>query len=100
MVLRGAAMARLFKYAILGIAAYAIATATPSQHLAMLEGLAAVRDAITEACRRDGSPCTSAIAQLKSALVSFTDPGETSMDGKRPWLDYPTPRSADATPNN
>ena len=97
-VLRGAFMVRLFKFAVLSIAAYAIATATPSQHLAMLKGLAAVREAISEACLRDGSPCTRAISQLRSAFVGFMDGGEVWGDSNRPWLDYPSPRSADPTP--
>jgi hypothetical protein len=91
-------MARLFKFAIFGIAAYAIATATPSQQVAMLDGLTALKDAITDACQRDGSPCTRAISQLRSVLVGFKDSGETSGDSKPPWPDYPSPRSVDPKP--
>jgi hypothetical protein len=91
-------MARVLKFAILGIAAYAIATASPSQHVAMLQGLAALKDAITDACQREGSPCTSAITQLRSTLVGITDGGGKSEDNKRPWLDYPPPGSAHTSP--
>ena len=61
-------MSRLFKFAIFGLLAYAIVTATPAQQSAMIEGGIAVKDAVIDACLREGGLCTSAIAHLKSTV--------------------------------
>jgi hypothetical protein len=63
-------MFRLVKWALVAFAAYAIVTATPAQQLAMYQGGRALADAIVDACTRDASPCTKAIAAVHSGLAS------------------------------
>jgi hypothetical protein len=64
-------MFRFIKWALVALFAYSVVTATPAQQLAMYQGGRALADAIIDACTRDASPCTQAIAAMRSGLASF-----------------------------
>lgn len=82
-------MPRLVKLAVLGFLVYAVATASDEQQSAMIAGGLAIRDAIAEACTRDGSLCTEAIGYLGARFTApSTGPAAT------PWLDDPMKRPA------
>ncbi|OYW51832.1 MAG: hypothetical protein B7Z29_21175 [Hyphomicrobium sp. 12-62-95] len=55
--------------------AYSAATASPDQQMAILNGIAALKESVLDACRREKSPCTDAVQFARSALSSseFTD---------------------------
>ena len=63
-------MFRVFKFGLLALLAYAIATAAPTQQGAMIQGARALGEAVIDACTRAGSPCRRAIALLQSTFVS------------------------------
>lgn len=73
-------MFRVFKLALVAILVYAIATARPTQQVAVIQGARALGKAVVAACTREGSPCQRAIALLKSALASarINDADKTS----------------------
>ena len=49
-------MFRVFKLALVAILAYAIATARPTQQVAVIQGARALGKAVVAACTREGSP--------------------------------------------
>jgi hypothetical protein len=63
-------MFRVLKFGLLALLAYVIATAAPTQQVAIIQGARALGDAVIDACTRDASPCRRAIALLQSAFVS------------------------------
>ena len=63
-------MFRVLKFGLLALLAYVIATAAPTQQVAIIQGARALGDAVIDACTREGSPCRRAIALLQSAFVS------------------------------
>jgi hypothetical protein len=89
-------MIRVFKLALVALLAYAIATATPTQQLAVMQGARAVGEAAFDACTREGSPCQRAIALLQSASSRIrndhakTSPGWTIADVPQP-SSHPSP---------
>ncbi|MEW5961983.1 MAG: hypothetical protein AB1749_00325 [Pseudomonadota bacterium] len=78
-------MPRLVKLVLLGFLAYAVATASDEQQSAMIAGGLAVRDAVAEACTRQGSLCAEAISSLGARFTP-------SSAGTTPWLDDPAKR--------
>lgn len=82
-------MPRLLKLALLGFLAYAVATASDEQQLAMIAGGLAVRDAAVAACTREGSLCTQAVDTL---AVRLSGPSSGAGDAPSPWLDDPDKR--------
>jgi hypothetical protein len=77
----------LFKLVLLGFLAYAVATASDEQQSAMIAGGLAVRDAVADACTREGSLCAEAISAVGAR---FSAPSS----GTTPWLDDPARRPA------
>lgn len=67
-------MFRVVKWALVALIAYSVVTATPAQQLTMYQGGRALADAIIDACTRRASPCTQAIAVVRSGLASFGYP--------------------------
>ncbi|MFM7083503.1 MAG: hypothetical protein ACKOW3_00655 [Hyphomicrobium sp.] len=63
-------MFRIIKILILVLSAYAIFTATPAQHLDMMKGVLAFKDAFIQACVREGGLCTLAIEKIQTGLFS------------------------------
>jgi hypothetical protein len=84
-------MFRVFKLALVALLAYAIATATPTQQIAVMQGARAVGEAAIDACTREGSPCQRAIALLQSASSRIRNDAKTSSG----WTsaDVPQPSS-------
>lgn len=63
-------MFRILKILLLLLSAYAIFTATPTQHQDMMKGALAFKDAFLQACIREGGLCTLAIEKIQSSLFS------------------------------
>ena len=61
-------MFRVLKFGLLALLAYVIATAAPTQQVAIIQGARALGDAVIDACTREGSPCRRAIALLAVGL--------------------------------
>ncbi|MBA4132598.1 MAG: hypothetical protein C0519_14385 [Hyphomicrobium sp.] len=79
-------MPRLYKFALLGFTAYALATASPAQQSEIGQGLLAIKDAAVDACTIEGRLCTRAIDYALSALNS------TLSDDPAPWMDEQSKR--------
>lgn len=63
-------MRSIVKLTLLGLAAYSVFTAAPSQQLAMYEGAKAFAQSIQDACTRSASPCSQGIQFAKSLVGS------------------------------
>ncbi len=74
-------MPRLYKFALLGFAAYALVTASPAQQSEIGQGLLAIKDAAFDACTIEGRLCTSALDYAMTTLS-----GSLS-DEPAPWMD-------------
>lgn len=79
-------MPRLYKFALLGFIAYALATASPAQQSEVGQGLLAIKDAAVDACTVEGRLCTRAIDSALSALNSRLS------DEPAPWMDEESKR--------
>ena len=78
-------MFRVFKLALVALLAYAIATATPTQQVAVIQGARALGEAVVAACTREDSLCQRGIGLLTSALPGANDDSDkTSLSQIRP----------------
>jgi hypothetical protein len=79
---------RLYKVLFFGFLAYAVATARPETQGQIIGGGLAIKDAAIEACQREDSLCSNAIAWMGSTVSRSLN------DNDARWLDEPHKRAS------